>query len=115
MLLPQLIDRLNAINMELIRKIETQHLHVRQLEQLVATLGATVTDIHADKNLLFNFSVAVPAAWRNRHDELADLLADYGYTGLHTYSYATGMYYTCHRETLYSLAILIAAPVRAAA
>lgn len=115
MLLTRLIDRLNAINTELIQKLETQYRYVQQLQTLMDAIGGVVADVRADSNNLFHFAISVPADWHYRPAALDKLLVEYGYTGLGTYSHKTGMYYTCHRDTLDGLAILIAEPKRAAA
>lgn len=108
MLQPQLIDRLNQRNMEAIRRLETMHQPIQQLERMIDTLAGTVVDIVAGP-AGFAIAANLPAHWHTHPNELALLLHDYDY---HTPAQSLDRSTRCtmHRTAEIALTLCIATP-----
>lgn len=104
MLTPQLIDCLNRHHCLQIQKLERQHKHIEQLNQLVETMSASVVDIKTGAEGLFAIHILMPAYWDEHKDELAKLLHDYGYSH-QNWSHIASQYYCAHNETFNVLAL----------
>lgn len=109
MLQPQLIDRLNQRNTEAIRRLETMHQHIQQLERMIDTLSGVVVDIIPTGASGFAIVADLPAHWHTHQNELALLLHDYSYY-TPTQSLNRTDACTMHRHAGISLTLRIATP-----
>lgn len=109
MLQPQLIGRLNQRNTEAIRRLETMHQHIQQLERMVDTLSGVVVDIIPTGASGFAIVADLPARWHTHQTELALLLHDYSYY-TPTQSLNRSEACTMHRHAGISLTLRIATP-----